>query len=55
MTAAEPVRAKLGRASAAIGRDRYHVELRARLLDVAERTPVTRAIKQGLPIVTSAA
>jgi putative redox protein len=27
---------------------------RARLLDVAERTPVTRAIKQGLPIDTSA-
>jgi putative redox protein len=27
---------------------------RARLLDIAERTPVTRAIKQGLPIDTSA-
>jgi putative redox protein len=28
---------------------------RARLLDVAERTPVTLAIKQGLPIDTSEA
>jgi putative redox protein len=137
MTAAEPVRTKVGRASATIGTDPYHVELRARrhqltadeptphgadtgptpfelllsalgactaitlrmyadrkgwplggvdvrllqervgdqdriirqihldgdlddgqrtrLLDVAERTPVTRAIKQGLPIETSEA
>jgi putative redox protein len=28
---------------------------RGRLLDIAERTPVTRAVKQGLPIDTRAA
>jgi putative redox protein len=137
MTSAEPTRTKLGRASATIGADRYHVELRARghqlaadeppphgadtaptptelllsalgactaitlrmyadrkrwpltgvdvqlllerigdrdqiirrirldgdlddtqrtrLLDIAERTPVTRVIKHGLPIDTSTA
>jgi uncharacterized OsmC-like protein len=65
---AEPEAEKVADATATIGTDRYHVDLidrqitlrgplegdqRARLVEIAEKTPVTRAVRAGTEIRTT--
>jgi putative redox protein len=47
MTAPEPTRTKLGTATAAIGADRYHVELRARRHQLAADEPPPHGADTG--------